>query len=91
MKKKQKQLMILLVIKLLIIAPKFQEIHHSIIQKQLQINIIKKYSRKIYIPKTKTENYCWSKIIYFWSKNSNIIMKYQKIINLLDNTPNQPS
>ena len=46
MKKKQKQLMILLVIKLLIIPRKSQEIHHSIIQKQLQINMIKKYLKK---------------------------------------------
>ena len=35
----------------------------------------------MYITRRKAEYYWWSEI--------NIIMKYQKIINLSDNTPNQ--
>ena len=40
---------------------------------------------KIYISRRKRENYWWKDIRY----NSSITMEYQKIINLLDNTPNQ--
>ena len=46
----------------------------------------KKYVKKdTYISRRKTENYWWSKI------NSGITMEDQKIINLLDNAPNQPT
>ena len=41
-KKKQKQFVILLVIKLQIKAQRFQKIHKKIIQRQLQLNMIKK-------------------------------------------------
>ena len=47
--------------------------------------MIKKYLNKdVYISRRKTENYWWSEINIIVSEN-------QKIINLLDNTPNQPT
>ena len=45
-KNKQKQLKIWLVTKLLIELRKSQNVHHRIIQKQLQTNIMKKYLMK---------------------------------------------
>ena len=41
------------------------QVHHIIIQKQLQTNMANKYLKKdiyIYISKRKTKNYWWSKI-----------------------------
>ena len=56
-KKRRKQLVIQLVIKLLIKLQKLQKTHNKIIQRQLQISIIKKYLKKICISKRKTRNY----------------------------------
>ena len=56
-------IMIWLVIKLLIKLQKSQEVHHIIIQKQLQMKMIKKYLKNKYISRRKTENYWWSDII----------------------------
>ena len=51
-KKQQKQLVISLVIKLLIKLGKLQNINNKIIQKQLQMSMIKKYLKKdIYLQK----------------------------------------
>ena len=51
-KKQQKQLVILLVIKLLIKSQTFQKIHNKIIHRQLQMNMIKKHlKREIYLQK----------------------------------------
>ena len=51
-KKQQKQLVIWLVIKFLIELRKFEKIHNNIIQRQLQIIMIKKYpSKDIYLQK----------------------------------------
>ena len=47
--------MILLVIKLLIKLQKSQKIHNRIIQKQLQMNIIKKYLKKDISPEERQE------------------------------------
>ena len=55
-------IMIWLVIKLLIKLQKSQEVHHIIIQKQLQMKMIKKYLKNEYISRRKTENYWWSDI-----------------------------
>ena len=50
--KTQKQLVIWLVMKLLIELQKSQKVHSRIIQKQLQMNMIKKYLKKdIYVQK----------------------------------------
>ena len=43
-------------------------------------------TKEIYISPKKTKKYWWSKINY-----NGIIIEYQKIINLLENTPNQSS
>ena len=58
---------------------------------------MKKFLKKIYITRTKTKNY-WLKIKgrkskeeNYWRSKINMIMEYQKRINLLDNTPNQPT
>ena len=45
-KKQQKQLVIWLVIKLLTELRKFQKTHNRIIQKQIQMKMIKKYLKK---------------------------------------------
>ena len=45
-KKKQKQIVILLIIRLLMKLPKSQKIRNRIIQKQLQIRTITKYLKK---------------------------------------------
>ena len=45
-KKQQKQLVIWLVIKLLTELRKFQKTHNRIIQKQIQMEMIKKYLKK---------------------------------------------
>ena len=56
--KQENQLMIWLVIKLLMKLRKSEKRYHKIIQKQLQINMIKKYLNKdIYISRRKTGNY----------------------------------
>ena len=62
---------------------KFQKNCSKIIQKQLQM--IKKYLESDISPEERQKNYWQSDIKY-----NSIIMEYQKI-NLLDNTPNQPS
>ena len=62
---------------------KFQKNCSKIIQKQLQM--IKKYLESDISPEQRQKNYWQSDIKY-----NSIIMEYQKI-NLLDNTPNQPS
>ena len=44
-----------------------------------------KYQKKdIYLQKKD------NKLLMNWDQYNNIIMEYQKIIDLLDNTPNQP-
>ena len=43
--------------KLMIKLQKSQKICNRIIQKELQINMIKNYVKKIYISRRKTENY----------------------------------
>ena len=62
---------------------KFQKNCSKIIQKQLQM--IKTYLESDISPEERQKNYWQSDIKY-----NSIIMEYQKI-NLLDNTPNQPS
>ena len=49
-KKQQKQLAILLIIKLLIELQKFQKIQNKLIQKQLQLSMIKRYLKKYISP-----------------------------------------
>ena len=63
------------------------QVHHIIIQKQLQTNMANKYLKKdIYIsPKEKQKIIDDLRLIY------SIIMEHQKIMNLLDNTPHHPS
>ena len=89
-KKQQKQLVIWLVTKLLIELRKSQEVYHRIIQKKLQTNMIKKYLKKdIYLQKKSRKLLMiWDNIIVKqWDiKNNNVT----KIINFLDNKPNQP-
>ena len=51
----------------------------------LQMRMIKKYLKKGIYLRRKTENY-WNYMI-----SNSIIMEYQWLINLLDNTPNQPT
>ena len=72
-------LVIWLVIKLLIKLQKSQQ------QEKPREKYISPEPRQVIINdlRLKEENYWWSKI--------NIIMEYQKMINLLDNTPNQPT
>ena len=55
LKKQQKQLVVLLVIKLLIELQKFQKIHNKIIKKQLQISMINKYLKKDIYPEKRQE------------------------------------
>ena len=71
----QNELVIWLVIKLLIKPRNYQEVHRKITEHDKEI------PEEIYISRRKAEHYWWSKII----------MDYQKSINLLDNTPIQPS
>ena len=61
---------------MLIELQKSQKVCHGIIQKQLQMSMMNENLKKD-ICRRKTYN--------------SIIMEYEKIINLLDNTPNQPS
>ena len=57
---------------------KFQKTHSRIIQKQLQISMIKKYLKKdIYLQKKD------KKLMMIKDENSSIIMEYQKITNVL--------
>ena len=57
---------------------KFQKTHIRIIQKQLQISMIKKYLKKdIYLQKKD------KKLMMIKDENSSIIMEYQKITNVL--------
>ena len=49
------------------------------------MSMIKKYLEKDIIPQKKDR-----KLLIIWDWYNSIIMKYQKIINLLDNTLNQP-
>ena len=58
------------------------EVHCRVIQKQSQINMIKKYLKKDIYPRRRTENYWWYK---------SIIMEYEEILNFLDNTLNRLS
>ena len=78
-KKQEKQLAICLVITLLIKSQKFQKI-----QKQLQMRIIKKYVRAISPEKRQ-------KIIDDLRLKQQYNTGIPKKINLLENTPNQPS
>ena len=65
---------------------KVWNIHNKMIQRQLQMNMTKKYLIKdMYLQKK------YRKLLMIWDQYNSIIMEYQKIINLLDNTPNQPS
>ena len=73
-KKQQKELVIWLVVTLLIKLQKFQKIHNTMIQTQLQMRIIKKYLKK---------DICLQK--------KDKIVDEMRLINLLDNTPNQPT
>ena len=52
----------LLVIKFLIKSRKFQKIYRKIFQRQLHMRMIKKYLKKIYIPRMTTKKYWWSEI-----------------------------
>ena len=65
---------------------KFQKIHNKIIERQLQTSMIKKYL-KIDIHLQNKDR----KLFMIWDYYNNIVMEYWKIINLLDNTQNQPS
>ena len=57
-KKQQKQLVIWLVIKSLTKSRKFQKIHHKMIQKQLQIVMIKKFLKEsLYLQKKDLRTY----------------------------------
>ena len=79
-----------MVIKLLIELQKFQKIHKKIIQIQLQMRTIKKYLKKdIYLQKKDKKLFddLSERQIFF---DNSMIMEYQNIIHLLDNTPNQP-
>ena len=65
---------------------KSQEVQRRIIQKGLKMRMIKKYLKKhIYLQKKDR------KLLMIWDYHNSIIMEYQRIINLLDNTWNQPS
>ena len=48
--------------------------------------MIKKYLKKDIYLQNKDKN-----VLIIWDWNNSIIMEYQKMINLLDNTPNQPT
>ena len=61
--------------------PKFRKNCNKIIQRKLVLKKIKKYLTWKY-RKINTNNYWQSKINY-----NSIIMEYQKVINLLNNTP----
>ena len=85
-KKEQKQLVIWLVTKLLIKSWKFQSICNKIIQRELEMNMIMKNLKKdIYLQKRNR------KLLMIWDQYSTVIMEYQRIIDFLENTPNQPS
>ena len=65
---------------------KLQKTHNNIIQRKLQMSIVKKYLKKdLYLQKKDR------KLLMIRDYYDNKIMEYQKIIDLLDNTPNQPS
>ena len=65
---------------------KIQKIHNKIIQKQLQMSMTKKYLKKdIYLQKKNKKLLITLISIQQYNK------EYQKIINLLNNEPNQPT
>ena len=65
---------------------KLQKTHNNIIQRKLQMSIVKKYLKKDLYLQRKDR-----KLLMIRDYYDNKIMEYQKIIDLLDNTPNQPS
>ena len=65
---------------------KLQKTHDNIIQRKLQMSIVKKYLKKDLYLQRKDR-----KLLMIRDYYDNKIMEYQKIIDLLDNTPNQPS
>ena len=65
---------------------KLQKTHNNIIQRKLQMSIVKKYLKKDLHLQRKDR-----KLLMIRDYYDNKIMEYQKIIDLLDNTPNQPS
>ena len=85
-KKQEKHLVIWLVITLLMKLRKLQKTHNNIIQRKLQMSIVKKYLKKDLYLQRKDR-----KLLMIRDYYDNKIMEYQKIIDLLDNTPNQPS
>ena len=69
-KKQQKQLVIWIVTKYLIKLQKSQKRNNGISQKQLQMNMIKKYRKNV--SRGKTQNYWWSKINIMVQYNNGI-------------------
>ena len=67
---------------------KFQKTYNKIIRRQLQMRMIKKYLKK-YFKKDIYLLKIGNKLSIIWDSYNSIIMECQKIINLLDNTPNQ--
>ena len=65
---------------------KLQKTHNNIIQRKLQMSIVKKYLKKDLYLQRKDR-----KLLMIRDYYDNKIMEYQKLIDLLDNTPNQPS
>ena len=65
---------------------KLQKTHNNIILRKLQMSIVKKYLKKDLYLQRKDR-----KLLMIRDYYDNKIMEYQKIIDLLDNTPNQPS
>ena len=65
---------------------KLQKTHNNIIQRKLQMSIVKKYLKKdLYLQRK------GRKLLMIRDYYDNKKLEYQKIIDLLDNTPNQPS
>ena len=75
-KKLQKQLVIWLLMKLLKKSRKFQKIHNEIIQKHLEMSMIKKYLKKdVYLQKKD------KKLLMSWDKNKiKVLRNSQKYI-----------
>ena len=65
---------------------KSEEVHCIITQKQSQVNMTKKYLKKAMYFQKKDK-----KLLIIWDWYNSIIIEYQKLINLLENTPNQPT
>ena len=92
-KKQHKQPLILLVIKSPTELGRFQKFFQRIIQKQMKKNYLERFMPselryKIFDNiRLNTENYRWFKISI--TLKYDIIMECQKLMNLLENTPNQ--